>query len=108
MRTHGRREGDALQDWLEAERAIRKDASSKWTEANRPYHLAERRGFEPGHEMEDWLNAEAQVFAEIQGLKASRPHAVLKTTLNVLEVEKRLGRRPRSSTLQHTDISKIG
>ena len=27
------------------------------------YYLAERRGFEPGHEIEDWLEAEAQVEA---------------------------------------------
>lgn len=27
------------------------------------YILAEQRGFEPGHEMEDWLAAEAQVDA---------------------------------------------
>ena len=33
------------------------------------YYLAERRSFEPGHEMEDWLNAEAQVLAETQGLR---------------------------------------
>jgi hypothetical protein len=33
------------------------------------YHLAERRNFEPGHEMEDWLNAEAQVLAERESLK---------------------------------------
>lgn len=25
------------------------------------YHLAERRGFAPGHELEDWLAAETQV-----------------------------------------------
>jgi hypothetical protein len=25
------------------------------------YHLAERRGFEPGHEEQDWLEAEARV-----------------------------------------------
>jgi hypothetical protein len=25
------------------------------------YSLAERRGFEPGHELEDWLAAEAEV-----------------------------------------------
>jgi hypothetical protein len=24
------------------------------------YYLAERRGFEPGHEIEDWLTAEAE------------------------------------------------
>ena len=33
------------------------------------YHLAERRNFEPGHEMEDWLNAEVQVLAEEESLK---------------------------------------
>lgn len=33
------------------------------------YYLAERRGFEAGHEMEDWLNAEAQVLAEMEALK---------------------------------------
>jgi len=27
------------------------------------YYLAERRGFEPGHELEDWINAEAQLDA---------------------------------------------
>lgn len=25
------------------------------------YYIAERRGFEPGHEVDDWLAAEAQV-----------------------------------------------
>lgn len=25
------------------------------------YHLAEKRGFAPGHELEDWLQAEAQI-----------------------------------------------
>jgi hypothetical protein len=33
------------------------------------YYLAESRNFEPGHELEDWLNAEAQVMAELEGLK---------------------------------------
>ncbi len=27
------------------------------------YYRAERRNFEPGHEMEDWLDAEAEVLA---------------------------------------------
>ncbi len=26
------------------------------------YYIAERRGFAPGHELDDWLAAEAQVF----------------------------------------------
>jgi hypothetical protein len=29
--------------------------------AHAAYYLAERRGFEPGHEMEDWLAAESQI-----------------------------------------------
>ena len=28
------------------------------------YYRAERRNFEPGHELEDWLNAEAEILAE--------------------------------------------
>jgi hypothetical protein len=28
------------------------------------YYMAERRGFEPGHEIEDWLAAESQVSNE--------------------------------------------
>ncbi|HET6471037.1 MAG TPA: DUF2934 domain-containing protein [Pseudomonadales bacterium] len=27
------------------------------------YYLAERRGFQPGHELEDWINAEARLDA---------------------------------------------
>ena len=33
------------------------------------YYLAEGRNFEPGHEIEDWLNAEAEVLAEMEGMK---------------------------------------
>jgi hypothetical protein len=33
------------------------------------YYLAERRNFEPGHELADWLAAEAQVFAEVESAK---------------------------------------
>ena len=33
------------------------------------YQLAEGRHFEPGHEMEDWLAAEAQVLAEQEAWK---------------------------------------
>ena len=28
------------------------------------YFIAEQRGFEPGHELEDWLKAKAQVLKE--------------------------------------------
>ena len=33
------------------------------------YQRAESRNFEPGHAMEDWLNAEGEVLAESEGLK---------------------------------------
>ena len=33
------------------------------------YYRAERRNFEPGGEMKDWLDAEAEVLAELESLK---------------------------------------
>lgn len=33
------------------------------------YQFAERRNFEPGHELEDWLNAESEILAEGESLK---------------------------------------
>lgn len=38
--------------------------------AERAYHRAERRGFTPGHELDDWLAAEREVAAL---LAASEP-----------------------------------
>ena len=32
--------------------------------AQRAYYRAQRRNFEPGHELEDWLEAEAELKAE--------------------------------------------
>ena len=34
--------------------------------SRRAYELYERRGSEPGHEFEDWLEAEKQLSAEVQ------------------------------------------
>jgi Protein of unknown function (DUF2934) len=34
--------------------------------ALRAYYKAEARGYEPGHEIQDWLDAEAEVMAEIE------------------------------------------
>lgn len=34
--------------------------------AEAAYYLAERRGFEPGHELEDWLVAEARIELELR------------------------------------------
>lgn len=36
------------------------EAERKAAIAVRAYFMAEQRGFEPGHELEDWLNAEQQ------------------------------------------------
>jgi hypothetical protein len=33
--------------------------------AETAYHIAERRGFQPGHEMEDWLHAEREIDAAL-------------------------------------------
>ena len=35
--------------------------------AEAAYHCAQARGFEPGHELEDWYRAEAEVDARLQG-----------------------------------------
>ncbi|HUO44379.1 MAG TPA: DUF2934 domain-containing protein [Burkholderiales bacterium] len=37
------------------------EESLYWQIAEAAYFIAERRGFEPGHEIEDWLLAEAEV-----------------------------------------------
>ena len=39
--------------------------------AEAAYHRAEARGFAPGHELEDWLAAEAEVDARVIGERAS-------------------------------------
>ena len=33
--------------------------------AEAAYHIAERRGFGPGHEVEDWLHAEKEIDAAL-------------------------------------------
>lgn len=37
------------------------------------YVRAERRGFAPGHELEDWLAAEAEVDAQLAAMRAAKP-----------------------------------
>lgn len=34
------------------------------------YFRAKRRGFEPGHELEDWIQAEAEVMRRLEGRSA--------------------------------------
>lgn len=35
--------------------------------AEAAYYLAEQRGFEPGHELEDWISAEREIDARLYG-----------------------------------------
>ena len=38
------------------------DPAAKWLMiAEAAYYCAEKRGFEPGHELDDWLEAEARI-----------------------------------------------
>jgi len=48
------------------------DVSSQADELDRmiaeaAYYIAQQRGFEPGHEIDDWLAAEAQVLDQLSG-----------------------------------------
>jgi len=45
--------------------------------AERAYYLAEKRGFAPGHELEDWLAAEREV-AMLKVAVASKPALIKK------------------------------
>jgi hypothetical protein len=53
--------------------ALRTSEELKELIAVAAYYLAERRNFEPGHDLEDWLSAEAQVLSEAQGLEETSP-----------------------------------
>jgi len=46
----------------------------------RAYHLFEQRGFEHGHDMEDWLQAEAEVMGKKPSSAADQPLAAKKAT----------------------------
>jgi len=49
----------------EEPRAIPKDEERCHQIAEAAYYKAEKRGFEPGHEMEDWLEAEAETEQQV-------------------------------------------
>ena len=53
--------------------ALRTSEELKEVIAVAAYYLAERRNFEPGHDLEDWLSAEAQVLSEAQGPEETPP-----------------------------------
>ena len=38
--------------------------------AEAAYYRAKQRGFEPGHELEDWIQAEAEVMRRLEGRSA--------------------------------------
>jgi hypothetical protein len=46
-------------------RAPLSDAEIRQRIAEAAYYRAQRRGFAPGHEVEDWIEAEAQVMTEL-------------------------------------------
>lgn len=60
---------DAMLDQLRARNAKSKPASARTSDsaqrqamiAEAAYYCAERRAFAPGHELEDWLRAEAEI-----------------------------------------------
>lgn len=52
-----------LKEKPEAAKAVAKVSELDDQIATAAYFLAERRGFEPGHELDDWLSAERQVRA---------------------------------------------
>lgn len=45
--------------------------------ALKAYFIAEKRGFEPGHELEDWLAAEAQFARAEQQLRMTKPIQII-------------------------------
>lgn len=48
------------------EEAMRKTEEMQSMIEEAAYHLAEKRGFVPGHELEDWLKAEIQVLRTLK------------------------------------------
>ena len=54
---HGRRSGERKPSQVHATDPLRRRAMI----AEAAYYRAERRGFAPGHELEDWLQAEAEL-----------------------------------------------
>lgn len=50
------------------------DAHRQVMIAQAAYFRAERRGFQPGHELEDWVSAEKEVDRLVAGMKADSPH----------------------------------
>ena len=65
------------------------------TVAERAYYRAEKRGFAPGHEIEDWLAAER----EIADLKARSPSAASAKTADSVPLKKPSSRR-KSATVK--------
>lgn len=62
--------------------------------AERAYYRAEKRGFAPGHELEDWIAAER----EIAALKATTPEAVAVRASASTPIKKPSSRRKSGAT----------
>jgi len=56
-------------------RVVKPRATAKFREAliaEAAYFRAQYRGFEPGHEVEDWLSAETEIDKKLKGARRSR------------------------------------
>jgi Protein of unknown function (DUF2934) len=54
---------DATEPSSDADQSARAQLDRMICEA--AYYIAEQRGFEPGHELDDWLAAEAQIHDQL-------------------------------------------
>ena len=52
--------------WIKLQGAVDSEQRRKMIETA-AYYLAEKRGFEPGHETEDWAAAEKEIDATLKG-----------------------------------------
>jgi hypothetical protein len=62
---------------LVAAEAKKRTADHQTRIARTAYFIAEKRGFEPGHELDDWLAAEAAVARAEQQSRAAKPMQVI-------------------------------
>jgi len=54
---------DATESFIDLDGWAQADVDRMICEA--AYYIAEQRGFEPGHELDDWLAAEAQIHDQL-------------------------------------------
>lgn len=78
--------GDGLISQVESDKDVRQlvaaEAENRTADhhakiALRAYFIAEKRGFEPGHELDDWLAAEAQFARAEQQPRLTKPIQII-------------------------------